>query len=34
VDGSRADPHDQTGTGKPGLVFGYAWDRERLEDTI
>lgn len=34
VSGRRADPHDQPGTGKPGLVLGYAWDRERLNDTI
>lgn len=33
-DGGRADPHDQTGTGKVGLVLGYAWDRETIEDTI
>lgn len=33
-DGSRASPHDQTGTGKPGLVLGYAIDRETLQDTI
>jgi hypothetical protein len=32
--GRRADPHDQPGTGKLGLVLGYAWDRERIEDTI
>lgn len=34
VTGRRADPHDQPGTGKPGVVLGYAWDRERLNDTI
>jgi hypothetical protein len=34
LDGRRAAPHDQPGTGKPGLVLGYAWDRERIEDTI
>ncbi|HEU4752014.1 MAG TPA: hypothetical protein VFU47_02820, partial [Armatimonadota bacterium] len=34
VNGRRADPHDQTGTGKLGLVLGYAWDRERIEDTV
>lgn len=34
VTGRRADPHDQPGTGRPGLVLGYAWDRERIEDTI
>jgi hypothetical protein len=33
-DGSRADPHDQTGTGKWGIVLGYAWDRERIHDTV
>lgn len=33
-DGSRADPHDQTGTGKLGILLGYAWDRERLDDTV
>ncbi|MDQ3812450.1 MAG: hypothetical protein M3347_00705 [Armatimonadota bacterium] len=33
-DGERAAPHDQTGTGKPGLVLGYAVDRETLQDTI
>jgi len=33
-DGERASPHDQTGTGKPGLVLGYAVDRETLKDTI
>lgn len=32
--GGRADPHDQPGSGKPGLILGYAWDRERVEDTI
>jgi hypothetical protein len=30
----RLDPHDQTGTGNPGLVLGYAWDRETIHDTI
>jgi hypothetical protein len=30
----RAHPHDQPGTGKLGLILGYAWDRERVEDTI
>jgi hypothetical protein len=34
VDGRRADPHDQPGTGKPGLVLGYAWDRETIADTV
>lgn len=34
VDGQRAHPHDQPGTGKPGLILGYAWDRERIDDTI
>lgn len=34
VSGQRADPHDQPGTGKPGLILGYAWDRERIDDTI
>jgi len=34
VSGRRADPHDQPGTGNLGLVLGYAWDRERIEDTI
>src|SRR5688500_8671097 len=34
VDGGRADPHDQTGTGKLGLILGYAFDRERLHDTV
>ncbi|MBM3458866.1 MAG: hypothetical protein FJX77_10090, partial [Armatimonadetes bacterium] len=34
VDGSRAAPHDQPGSSKPGLVLGYAWDRERLHDTL
>lgn len=34
VTGRRADPHDQPGTGKPGLVLGYAWDRERIDDTL
>jgi hypothetical protein len=34
VGGRRADPHDQTGTGKPGLIVGYAWDRERIDDTL
>lgn len=34
VGGTRADPHDQPGTGKPGLILGYAWDQERVEDTI
>jgi hypothetical protein len=33
-DGRRADPHDQTGTGRPGIVLGYAFDRERIEDTV
>jgi hypothetical protein len=34
VDGGRADPHDQTGTGKLGFILGYAWDHERVEDTV
>lgn len=34
VTGRRADPHDQPGTGNPGLVLGYAWDRERVQDTV
>jgi hypothetical protein len=34
VDGGRADPHDQLGTGNPSLILGYAWDRERVDDTI
>lgn len=34
LDGARAHPHDQPGTGKPGLILGYAWDRERIDDTI
>jgi len=34
VTGRRADPHDQPGTGNLGLVLGYAWDRERIDDTI
>jgi hypothetical protein len=34
VGGDRADPHDQTGTGNLGLVLGYAWDRERIADTL
>jgi hypothetical protein len=34
ADGERASPHDQPGTGRPGLVLGYAWDRERLRDTL
>jgi len=34
VDGGRADPHDQPGTGNLGLILGYAWNRERIEDTI
>jgi hypothetical protein len=33
-DGERADPHDQTGTGRPGILLGYAFDRERIDDTI
>ncbi|MBV9868689.1 MAG: hypothetical protein JO316_25310 [Abitibacteriaceae bacterium] len=33
-DGTRAAPHDQTGTSKPGLVLGYTADRETLKDTI
>lgn len=33
-DGGRAHPHDQAGTGKLGLVLGYAWDRETVEDTL
>ena len=33
-DGERAAPHDQTGTGKPGIMLGYAVDRETLKDTI
>jgi hypothetical protein len=33
-DGERADPHDQTGTGKLGFLLGYAFDRERIDDTI
>ena len=31
---SRLDPHDQTGTGKLGFLLGYAWDRERIHDTL
>jgi len=34
VDGDRADPHDQPGTGNLGLILGYAWDQERVHDTI
>lgn len=34
ADGRRAAPHDQPGTGRPGLILGYAWDRERLSDTL
>jgi hypothetical protein len=34
VTGRRADPHDQPGTGNLGLVLGYAWDRERIDDTV
>lgn len=34
VNGERADPHDQPGTGNLGLILGYAWDRERVDDTI
>ena len=33
-DGDRASPHDQTGSGKPGIVLGYAIDRETIKDTI
>jgi hypothetical protein len=33
-DGSRADPHDQTGTGRLGILLGYAWGRETIEDTV
>lgn len=29
----RIDPHSQTGTGNPGLLLGYAWDLERIQDT-
>lgn len=32
-DGRRLEPHSQTGTGNPGIMLGYAWDRETLEDT-
>jgi hypothetical protein len=32
--GERAHPHDQPGTGKPGLLLGYAADRETLKDTL
>jgi hypothetical protein len=32
--GGRADPHDQPGTGKLGLMLGYAADRETLADTV
>jgi hypothetical protein len=32
--GERAHPHDQPGTGKLGLLLGYAADRETLEDTV
>ncbi|MFN3649507.1 MAG: hypothetical protein ACK47B_07975 [Armatimonadota bacterium] len=31
--GGRLEPHSQTGTGNPGLLLGYAWDLERLDDT-
>ncbi len=31
--GERLDPHSQTGTGNPGIMLGYAWDLERLDDT-
>jgi len=34
LDGRRAHPHDQPGTGRPGAVLGYAWDRERVHDTL
>jgi hypothetical protein len=32
--GERAEPHDQPGTGKWGLLLGYAADRETLKDTV
>ena len=34
LDGALAHPHDQPGSGKPGLILGYAWDRERIDDTL
>jgi hypothetical protein len=34
VDGGRAAPREQPGTGRIGLTFGYAWDRETIKDTI
>jgi hypothetical protein len=33
-DGTRLEPHDQAGTGNVGLLLGYAWDRETIDDTI
>jgi hypothetical protein len=32
--GERLDPIDQTGSGKFGLLVGYAFDRETIEDTV
>jgi hypothetical protein len=32
--GERADPHDQPGTGRLGLMLGFAADRETLADTV
>lgn len=32
--GARLDPVDQTGSGKPGLLLGYTFDRETIEDTV
>jgi hypothetical protein len=32
--GERLDPIDQAGSGKPGFLLGYAFDRERIQDTF
>lgn len=33
-DGTPLDPGDQPGSGKWGYMFGYAYDYERLKDTV
>lgn len=33
-DGSRANPHEQPGTGRPGILLGYSWNRETVRDTL
>jgi hypothetical protein len=32
--GARLNPSEQAGSGKPGFLLGYAWDRETIKDTL